>query len=113
MLQNLCPQHCPYFHWGKQCVCRSSRLCTQSHALQTSQTNHALADRPFIAWIDLLFITRAMSPKSSVGTVAICQESQQIAVRGKQRITAKSSSLVFKAVTLAKVFAYCCYQVGE
>lgn len=113
ILQNLCPQCCPYFHRGKQYVCRSSHLCTRSHLLQTCQTIRALADRPYIAWIDWLFTARAMSPESSVGTVAICQESRQIAAIGEQRITTKSSSLLFKAVTLAEVFAYCCSQVSE
>lgn len=113
ILQILCPQCCPYFHWGKQRVCRNSRLYIWSQVLQTCWTNHALADRPYIAWIEWLFITRAMSPESSVGTVVICQESQQIAAIGKEHIATKSSSLMFKAVTLAEVFDYCCSQVSE
>lgn len=97
---------------GESSMC-AEVLCTWSHVLQASQTNHVLVDRPYIAWIDGLFITRAMSPDCGVGTMAICQESQHIAEIGKQLITTKSSSMVFKAVTLAEVFAYCCSQVSE
>lgn len=97
------------------CVCRSSGLCILSASHLPDILESALAGRPFISYIDWLFITGTVNPESSVVyTTTISQKSQQIDAKiSKRWVTAKNTSPMSKAVSLSDVLVYCCSQISE